>query len=147
MSPSVNQSSWHFFCCWYIAWSCDLAGYAIDNPTAHVQYHVSTVCQIHVNLCTQVSNAKSQASLKSFTSSCKSFTLSSKSSLQSLPAWSCLPCFWRSFTNYVTQICVILTHPTHMTYYGDAFLVNETNTIGLPPSTVVKISLSQSRPS
>jgi len=117
--------------------------------------------------CTQVSNVKSPASLKSLwaslksslkslrasrkssrkffrsslKSSLKSFTSSPKSSLKSLPTLSCLPCLGRSFTNYVTHICVSLTHPTHMTYYGDTF-VNETNTI--PPSTILKISLFQS---
>ena len=66
--------------------------------------------------CTQVSNVKSQASLKSLgasrMSSLKSFRSSLKSSLKSLPNLSFLPCLGRSFTNYVTQICVIWTHPT-----------------------------------
>jgi len=106
--------------------------------------------------CTQVSNAKSPASLKSlgasrkpslesFRSSLKSsrkfFTSSPKSSLKSLPTLSCLPCLGRSFTNYMMHVCLIWTHCTHMTYDGDTF-VNETNTI--PPSTILKISLSQS---
>ena len=94
--------------------------------------------------CTQVSNVKSQESLKSLgtslKSSRKSFTSSPKSSLKSLPNLSFLPCLGRSFTNYVTQICVICTHPTQITYYGDA-LANEANTI--PPSTILKISLSR----
>jgi len=105
--------------------------------------------------CTQVSNVRSQASLKSLgaslklslksfmsslKSSRKSFTSSPKSSLKSLPNLSFLPCLGRSFTNYVTPICVIWTHPTHIAYYGDA-LVNEANTI--PPSTMLKISLSR----
>ena len=42
--------------------------------------------------------------------------------------------------NYVTQLCIIWTHPTHITYYGDA-LVNETKKI--PPSAIVKNLLSQ----
>ena len=108
--------------------------------------------------CMQVSNVKSQASLKSLGASLKSLQVSRKSSLQSfrsslkssrkfftpspksLPNLSFLPCLGRSFTNYVTQICVIWTHLTHITYYGDA-LVNETNTV--PPSTILKISPSQ----
>ena len=62
-------------------------------------------------------------SLKSFRSSLKSslksFTSSPKSRLKSLPTLSCLPCLGRSFTNYVTQICVLWTHHTHVTYYGE----------------------------
>ena len=84
--------------------------------------------------------ASHKLSLKSCRSSLKSFTSSHKSSLKSLPTLSCLPCLGHSFTNYVMQICLIWTHPTHMTYYGDT-LVNETNTIS--PSTILKISLSR----
>jgi len=102
--------------------------------------------------CTQVSNVKSHPSLKSLGASLKSFRSSRKSirksftsSLKSQPTLSSV-CFcnvWgvHSRINYMTQICIIRTHPTHMTYCGDA-LVNETNTI--PPSTILKISLSQS---
>jgi len=71
----------------------------------------------------------------------KSLVLYAKSQVKSLPTLSFLPCMGHSFTNYVMQICVISTHSTHIMYYGDA-LVNNTNTI--PPSTIPKISLSQS---
>jgi len=85
----------------------------------------------------QVFRGKSQVKSRVFQVNLKSFMSSPKS----LPNLSFFPCLRRPFTNYVTQICVIWTHPTNITYYGDA-LVNETNTI--PPSTILKISLSQS---
>jgi len=71
----------------------------------------------------QVSSHYGQVASLSFRSSFKSrrkpSTSSPKSSLKSLPTLSCLPCLGRSFTNYVTQICVIWTHPTHVMYYGE----------------------------
>jgi len=49
------------------------------------------------------------------------------------------------FGAFIHELCDAnlrnLDPPTHITYYGDA-LVNETNTI--PPSTILKISPSQS---
>jgi len=91
-------------------------------------------------ICTQVSNVKSQV----FRHKSQVFQVKSEVKSQVLYIKSQVATHMKLFAMfeyYVTQICVLWTHPTHMTYYGDT-LENETNTV--PPSTIQKISLSYS---